>query len=156
MDILTEVFASLRSKLGKHACVRHIHTEERASLRSNGGFMITTLVVFLLVIVFLAFFIGKNLSNVCTFWFFKTYTDLPVAVLVFIAFAAGIVFSLILISLSRVLKARAKEKSSVQSTASDKTVADKKAKKDKPRLFKGSLAKSSELNTKNSDNSSNE
>lgn len=118
--------------------------------------MITTLVVFLLVIVFLAFFIGKNLSNVCTFWFFKTYTDLPVAVLVFIAFAAGIVFSLILISLSRVLKARAKEKSSVQSTASDKTVADKKAKKDRPRLFKGSLAKSSELNKKNSDNSSNE
>ena len=51
--------------------------------------MIVTLILILLIIVFMAFFIGMNLSNVCTFWFFKTYTDLPVAVLTLIAFGAG-------------------------------------------------------------------
>lgn len=63
--------------------------------------MIFTLIVFMLLSVFLAFFIGKNLSNLCTFWFFKTYTDLPVTVLVLIAFGAGIVFSLLLVLLTK-------------------------------------------------------
>ena len=51
--------------------------------------MIVSLILILLLIVFMAFFIGMNLSNACTFWFFKTYTDLPVAVLALIAFGAG-------------------------------------------------------------------
>lgn len=59
--------------------------------------MVFTLILFLAVIIFLAFFIGKNLSNVCTFWLFKTFTNLPVAVLVLIAFGAGIVCSLLLV-----------------------------------------------------------
>lgn len=105
--------------------------------------MIATLVIFLFVIVFLAFFIGKNLSNLCTFWFFKTYTDLPVAILVFIAFAAGIVFSLILISLSKVLKNKVKNEEKLD---------DKKSDTKKKSLLKRTLAKSSELN-KNKDNS---
>jgi uncharacterized integral membrane protein len=57
--------------------------------------MIAALIIILLVILFLAFFIGKNLTNVCTLWLFKTYTDKSVVVVIFIAFAAGIVFSLL-------------------------------------------------------------
>ena len=57
--------------------------------------MIAALIVILLIILFLAFFIGKNLSNVCTLWLFKTYTDKSVVVVIFVAFAAGIIFSLL-------------------------------------------------------------
>ena len=57
--------------------------------------MIAALIVILLIILFLAFFIGKNLTNVCTLWLFKTYTDKSVVVVIFIAFAAGIIFSLL-------------------------------------------------------------
>ena len=57
--------------------------------------MIAALIIILLIILFLAFFIGKNLSNVCTLWLFKTYTDKSIVVVIFIAFAAGIIFSLL-------------------------------------------------------------
>ncbi|MBR4790187.1 MAG: hypothetical protein IK024_04755 [Treponema sp.] len=57
--------------------------------------MIAALIVILLIILFLAFFIGKNLSNVCTLWLFKTYTDKSIVVVIFVAFAAGIIFSLL-------------------------------------------------------------
>ncbi len=57
--------------------------------------MIITLILILLIIIFMAFFIGMNLSNVCTFWFFKTFTDLPVVVLTLIAFGAGIIFTML-------------------------------------------------------------
>ena len=57
--------------------------------------MIAALIIILLIILFLAFFIGKNLSNVCTLWLFKTYTDKYVVVVIFVAFAAGIIFSLL-------------------------------------------------------------
>ena len=57
--------------------------------------MIAALIIILLIILFLAFFIGKNLTNVCTLWLFRTYTDKSVVVVIFIAFAAGIIFSLL-------------------------------------------------------------
>ena len=57
--------------------------------------MIAALIIILLIILFLAFFIGKNLTNVCTLWLFKTYTDKSIVVVIFIAFAAGIIFSLL-------------------------------------------------------------
>ena len=57
--------------------------------------MIAALIIILLIIIFLAFFIGKNLTNVCTLWLFRTYTDKSVVVVIFIAFAAGIIFSLL-------------------------------------------------------------
>lgn len=63
--------------------------------------MIVTLILILLLVIFMAFFIGMNLSNVCTFWFFKTYTDLPVAVLALIAFGAGIIFALLFILVAK-------------------------------------------------------
>lgn len=63
--------------------------------------MVLTLILILLIVIFMAFFIGMNLSNVCTFWFFKTYTDLPVAVLALIAFGAGIIFALLFILVAK-------------------------------------------------------
>lgn len=63
--------------------------------------MIISLVLILLLVIFMAFFIGLNLSNACTFWFFKTYTDLPVAVLALIAFGAGIIFALLFILVAK-------------------------------------------------------
>lgn len=64
-------------------------------------FMVVTLVLILLIVIFMAFFIGLNLNNVCTFWFFKTYTDLPVSVLALIAFGAGIIFALLFILVAK-------------------------------------------------------
>lgn len=64
-------------------------------------FMVVTLILILLIVIFMAFFIGLNLSNVCTFWFFKTYTNLPVSVLALIAFGAGIIFALLFILVAK-------------------------------------------------------
>ena len=66
--------------------------------------MIAALILILLIFIFLAFFVGKNLSNICTFWFFKTYTDLSVTVIVFIAFAAGIIFSLLCYLVAKLIR----------------------------------------------------
>ncbi len=63
--------------------------------------MIVSLILIVLLVVFMAFFIGMNLSNVCTFWFFKTYTNLPVSILALIAFGAGIVFALLFIFVAK-------------------------------------------------------
>lgn len=88
--------------------------------------MIITLILILLIVVFMAFFIGLNLSNVCTFWFFKTYTDLPVAVLALIAFGAGIIFALLFILVAKMkappsdAEERAKKKLEKQAKAEEK------------------------------------
>lgn len=58
--------------------------------------MIFALVVLILLVVFLAFFVGKNLSNICEhFWFFKTFDDVSSILLVLVAFAAGIIVALL-------------------------------------------------------------
>ena len=49
----------------------------------------------------MACFVGFNLSHVCDFWFFKTYTNLPVSVLALIAFGAGIIFALLFILVAK-------------------------------------------------------
>ena len=66
--------------------------------------MVATLIFILAIVVFLAFFVGLNLENVCSIWFFKQYTDIPVSVLVFIAFAAGIIFSILIYFISQLRK----------------------------------------------------
>jgi len=76
--------------------------------------MIFLLILFLAFVVFLAFFIGYNISNTCAFWLFKTYESLPVLTLVFIAFACGIVFSIFVIILCRYFKSRSKSKDLVE------------------------------------------
>ena len=63
--------------------------------------MVVTLILILLIIIFMAFFIGMNLANVCTFWFFKTFTNLPVSVLTLISFGAGIIFALLFILVAK-------------------------------------------------------
>ena len=88
--------------------------------------MIVTLILILLIVVFMAFFIGMNLSNVCTFWFFKTYTELPVAVLALIAFGAGIIFALLFILVAKMkappsdAEARAQKKLEKKAKAEEK------------------------------------
>ena len=57
--------------------------------------MIISLILILAIVIFIALFIGKNLGNSCPVWFFKSFEDKNVAVIIFIAFAAGIVFSII-------------------------------------------------------------
>lgn len=109
--------------------------------------MIATLIIFLVLIIFLAFFIGKNLSNVCTFWLFKTYTDLPVAVLVLIAFGAGIVFSIIFTLFSKFKKSVRSENVPVTNEN------EKSAKREKTER---KLKKLSRKNKKQIDNSSDE
>lgn len=107
--------------------------------------MIVTLILILLLVVFMAFFIGMNLSNVCTFWFFKTYTELPVAVLALIAFGAGIIFALLFILVAKMkappseAEARAQKKLEKKAKAEEKLrlakekQAEKEAKKVKDR-----------------------
>ena len=79
--------------------------------------MVITLIVFLAIVVFMAVFIGKNLQNVCSLWIFKSFENVPSAVLVLIAFAAGIVFCILLIIIYKLKKSFADEepgKSSAQ------------------------------------------
>lgn len=112
--------------------------------------MIGTLILFLVIIVFLAFFVGKNLLNVCTIWFFKDFTDISVAMLVFVAFGAGIVFSLLLLFVSRMKKLFKSEEdaseSDVKSHKIQKAEAKMKSSKEKK------LAKISKKNKKWSTN----
>lgn len=63
--------------------------------------MVVTLILILLIVIFMAFFIGLNLNNYCTFWFFKNFTELPVAILTLIAFGAGIIFALLFIFVAK-------------------------------------------------------
>ena len=63
--------------------------------------MIFALILFLAFVVFLAFFVGLNIGNTCTFWFFKTYTEIPVAVLVLIAFGAGIIVAILFMLIAK-------------------------------------------------------
>lgn len=91
--------------------------------------MIVALIVFLLVVVFMAFFFGKNLSNACNFWFFKSFTNVPVSVLVLIAFAVGIVFSILVFIIAKIKK----------STESDSS--EPKVKKEKPSRTKEKIEK---------------
>lgn len=64
--------------------------------------MVFSLILILLIIVFIALFVGFNLSNTCTLWLFKTFENLPVTVLAFIAFAAGIVVAILILSVAKI------------------------------------------------------
>lgn len=89
--------------------------------------MVVTLIFILALVVFLAFFVGHNITNVCNFWFFKDYTNLPVTILVFIAFASGIVLSLLCVFFARLKKSD--EASASQSAKTKAEKAEEKAKK---------------------------
>lgn len=71
--------------------------------------MIFTLVFFLIILSFLAAFIGYNISNECSIWLLKNFTDVPVSVLVLISFGAGIVVSILVIIAAKLKKSASKE-----------------------------------------------
>ena len=103
--------------------------------------MIAALIIILLIILFLSFFVGKNLTNVCTLWLFKTYTDLSVTVIVFIAFAAGIVFSLLCYMVAKLIRAShenevADAKNYAQKQQKKQEKIDKKIQKQEEKLKK--------------------
>ena len=97
--------------------------------------MVISLILILALVVFLATFIGFNISNVIpAFWFFKTYTNLPVVILVFIAFGAGIVLSLLCVLFARLRKSD--EENSVQEAKNKVEKAEKKEQKRKEKSDK--------------------
>lgn len=114
--------------------------------------MVVTLIIFLAIIVFLAFFVGKNLLNVCTIWFFKNYVDISVAMLVFIAFGAGIVFSLLLLFFSKMKKAFAKDEEEDVKITEKKSHKLQKAENKAKAAKEKKLAKISNINKKWSTN----
>lgn len=106
--------------------------------------MVVLLICFLLLIVFLAFFVGKNLSNFCTIWFFKNYTNLSVATLVFIAFASGIAVALIVLFIAKLRRsARASAVENKIAAAEEEVRKSEKAKR-KAEKIKKSLKKNKE------------
>ena len=109
--------------------------------------MVFGLILILAVIVILAFFVGKNIPNLCTIWFFKTFEQIPVAILVFAAFAAGIVFSIIVISFIK-LNASPKKEKLPKAKKGSSEVSDKPAEKINK---KKSLLKKAEKASKDSD-----
>lgn len=105
--------------------------------------MVVTLIFILVLVIFLAFFVGHNLSNLCTFWFFKTYTELPVTILVFISFGAGIVLSLLCVFFAKLRKSD--ENDAVQAAKDKIKKADEKAKKLQEKAEKLNLKKEKKL-----------
>ena len=102
--------------------------------------MIFALILVLIFIAFLACFIGLNAKYSCAFWFFKTYSEAPVAVLVLIAFGAGIIVAILFMLISK-LRASAqsdparsdalkkkREASQAKAESRAKKAAEKKAK----------------------------
>ena len=123
--------------------------------------MIALLIIFLIFIVLLAFFIGNNLSNVCTFWFFHTYTDMPVLVLVFFSFAAGIIISILFMIIGKILKMNKDAKTEKMEESDSKE--NKKSEKIKSKIKLGRKERESKdnasaviVNAENTDNSTDE
>jgi len=117
--------------------------------------MIFTLVVLLLLIVFLAFFVGKNLSNVCTFWIFKTFTNLPVAILALICFGSGIVVSILVYLIAKLKKAASEDRieNAKEAVLKQQEKSKAKTKKEIKRLEKKNK-KNLKIDSKNENNSS--
>lgn len=66
--------------------------------------MIFTLLLIIAVIVMVAMFIGKNLTYSTPIWLFKTFEETNVVVIVFLAFAAGMVFAILCILLRKIIQ----------------------------------------------------
>lgn len=78
--------------------------------------MIFSLICLLAFVILIAVFIGKNLGNSCSIWFFKDFGQTNIVVIIFIAFAAGIITSLLLFFIGRCLKQVKQSKSKSDST----------------------------------------
>lgn len=120
--------------------------------------MVLALILILLIFIFLAFFVGKNLTNVCTLWLFKTYTGLSVTVVVFIAFAAGIVFSLLCYLVAKLIRAShenevADAKNFAQKQQKKQGKLDKKVQKQEEKLKKKAAPAAEKSSEKSSQSS---
>lgn len=106
--------------------------------------MISGLIILILIVVFLAFFIGNNIGNSCTFWFFNTFENIPVSVLVLSAFAAGIAFALICVLIIKITR-------SINADREDKRIrkVEKKLRKENKIQKNKSLLKKAEEIEKN-------
>lgn len=120
--------------------------------------MIAALIIFLLIIIFFALFIGNNLSNVGNFWFFHTFNNVSAVVLVLISFALGIAFSVAVFIIAKIRQSnhidaaeaearkakRRKEKMErmEKKAARERKSAEKKASRKSMNEMKHSLARS--------------
>ena len=66
--------------------------------------MIGALVFLLIILVILAIFIGKNVHHTCSMWLFHEFSDLSTVSVIMIAFAAGIVFTMLCFFISYLIK----------------------------------------------------
>ncbi len=99
----------------------------------------------------MAFFIGLNLSNVCTFWFFKTYTELPVSVLALIAFGAGIIFALLFILVAKMKAPPSDAEERAARKLQKKAKAEERLRQAKEKQAARQAAKDAKKNTKSND-----
>lgn len=94
--------------------------------------MIAALIAILILVILMAIFIGKNLGNSCSIWFFKDFGQTNIVIIVFIAFAAGIIISLLLFLIGKGLKTARKRQENPKNSSKDL----KSIKKMKNRKFK--------------------
>jgi len=111
--------------------------------------MIATLIFLILIVIFLAFFIGFNIQNNCNLWFFTNYTDVPVVLLIFIAFAAGVAIALLIVLFAKLRSPSKKEYVEVKSKEEKKK--DKEL-KEKIKDLEGKKKLSFKKNKNNSEN----
>lgn len=108
--------------------------------------MVFVLICILVLVILIALFIGKNLDNTTAIWLFKTFEDTNVAVIVFTAFAVGIIFTLLLLGISKLYKYTKEQ--SIETEAAPKK--DKKKKS----VFHTSLARTHKKEDSVSENES--
>lgn len=120
--------------------------------------MVVSLIFVLILVVLLATFIGHNLGAealVQHFWFFKQYDNVPVILLVFISFGAGVALSLLCVLFARLRKADEERDSKNASDKAKKAeekaqkLAEKNAKlaeKEEKRLKKSRKSKDDDVN----------
>ncbi len=92
--------------------------------------MIGALVFLLIILVILAIFIGKNVHHTCSMWLFHEFSDLSTVSVIMIAFAAGIVFTMLCFFISYLIKSDKKKfakKGNSEETAKSEGVASGKA-----------------------------
>ena len=92
--------------------------------------MIGALVFLLIILVILAIFIGKNVHHTCSMWLFHEFSDLSTVSVIMIAFAAGIVFTMLCFFISYLIKSDKKKfakKGKNEETAKSEGVASGKS-----------------------------
>ncbi len=90
--------------------------------------MIGALFILLAMLIILAVFIGKNVHHTCSVWLFHDFKDMSSVSVILIAFAAGIVFTMLCFFVSNLIKKNKKKKSESEETKSEQKKDEKKSK----------------------------